>query len=162
MVIAIIFGTAAALAWSINNVLAAAALRSVKTTTGTLVSLTASLLFTIPVALIVDPQGFLALTPVALLWIAALGFFNFPGGRYCTYAAIQRLGATRAILIRNLTPVIAVVIAVFTFGEWPSLQVAIGGLLIVAGLYVAIEEHQPNPAPAAADSATPTARTGRE
>ncbi len=116
--------------------------------TRTLVSLAASFLFTVPVALVLDPGGFAQVTLVALAWFAALGFFNFPGGRYTTYAAMRWLGPTRAIMIRNLTPVIAVVISVFVFDEWPSLQIAIGGLLIIAGLYVAIEDTPRRPPPA--------------
>lgn len=135
-------GVAAALLWSINNVLAASALSKVGTTTATLVSMAASLALVVPLAIIFDWEGLVSISLVAVAWFAVLGFFNFPGGRYTTYAAIQRIGASRTVMIRNLSPILVVVLGIVIFAERPSLMVIVGGLFIVSGLYLVVQERR--------------------
>lgn len=57
----------------------------------------------------------------------ALGFIWY-------YEAVQKIGATKAAVVGNLTPVFAAIIAVTLLGEELTLTTIIGGVLVLAGV----------------------------
>jgi drug/metabolite transporter (DMT)-like permease len=74
-----------------------------------------------------------SLTWVALLWLGLLGTFL---AYLLYYYLIQSVGSTRTMLVTYVLPVVGLALGVLFLGERVNLQLAIGGLFVLAGVWV--------------------------
>ncbi len=75
-----------------------------------------------------------------VLYCATSALFATFLGRFCLYAAIGQLGATRGVVIKSLAPAITVLVAVLWLGEIPHKRDWIGfGLLAGSILLLTLE-----------------------
>jgi drug/metabolite transporter (DMT)-like permease len=63
----------------------------------------------------------------------ALGFIWY-------YEAVQKIGATKAAVVGNLTPVFAALIAVTLLGEELSWTTILGGILVLVGVWLTTQK----------------------
>ena len=113
-------------------------MRHTSASTGTLISLLASVAF---MWLIVLPSNLddvtsLGLKAIALL--AAIGVANFAVGRFLNFLSISHLGVGRATPILAASPLFSLILAVIFIGEDVGLATLLGTFLILAGVYVTI------------------------
>jgi drug/metabolite transporter (DMT)-like permease len=127
----------AALGWGGDAVLARQGMRQVPPAVATLISIGATLAVIVVVALLIDPGGFLRITPAAALWFAGVGLINFPLGRQLNLRSTHLLGSSRAASVIAASPLIAMLLA-WLLGEpltWPLLA---GAGLIVLGVALVV------------------------
>jgi drug/metabolite transporter (DMT)-like permease len=96
-------------------------------------------LVTIPVALLFDPvRPVLAeLTPTTLMAVGLLGALGTGFAFLLFYMLIERVGATNATMTTYLIPLVAIVAGAVVLDERLGLAAAIGGGLIVTGIWLA-------------------------
>lgn len=68
-----------------------------------------------------------------VLLFASAGLVGTVGGRMSRFAAIEKVGASIASSVGNLTPLIATVLAIALLGERVTLPVVLGTVVIVVG-----------------------------
>ena len=68
-----------------------------------------------------------------VLLFAAAGLIGTVGGRLARFVAIEKVGASVAAAVINLTPLIATLLAILTLGERVTLPIVVGTVVIVAG-----------------------------
>ncbi len=73
------------------------------------------------------------ITTRSVLLFAAAGIVGTVGGRISRFFAIEKVGASVASAVGNLTPLIASILAIALLGERVTLPVVIGTVVIVAG-----------------------------
>jgi drug/metabolite transporter (DMT)-like permease len=137
-VLAVALALTAAWSWGFSAVLVRLGLRHVSTSLGTLVSLAAGLLFTGLLVAVLQAGELLDASLEAWALFAVIGILNFPAGRFFNYMAMGRLGVGRSTPLLASAPLFAVIIAVVVTGEQLRLQTAIGGALILGGLFVTL------------------------
>jgi transporter family protein len=135
---AILLAVLAALSWGFSAVFVRSGLRHVQTALGTLISLTAGLVFTAVLVLIFQLDDALHASREAILLFGLIGILNFPIGRFFNYMSMSRLGVGRSTPILASAPLFAVVIAVVFTGEQLTLATAAGTALIIGGVYVTL------------------------
>lgn len=136
--LAIALAVLAASSWGLSAVLVRRGLRDLSTSAGTLISLTAGLVYT---ALLVAAFQFDALLLVswrATVLFGLIGLLNFPMGRFFNYLAIGRLGVGRSTPLLASSPLFAVMLAVFLTGEQLTLATTAGIAFILGGVFVTI------------------------
>ena len=69
----------------------------------------------------------------SLLLFAAAGIIGTVGGRLARFVAIEKVGASVAAAVINLTPLIATVLAILFLGEHVTLPIVVGTVVIVVG-----------------------------
>lgn len=69
----------------------------------------------------------------SLLLFAAAGLIGTAGGRVARFFAIEKVGASVASAVGNLTPLIATILAIALLGERVTLPVVLGTIVIVIG-----------------------------
>jgi len=75
--------------------------------------------------------------PTEAVWAFALaGVVGASFGKIFYYIGIDRVGASKSISVKNSSPILTILLAVFLLGEELTFAVAIGALLIVAGIVV--------------------------
>lgn len=126
--------------WGISAIFVRIGLQHMSTAIGTLVSLISGLLLTALLTLLLQPEELLNASWVAVLWFALAGIFNFPMGRYFNYLSVARLGVARSTPVLSTSPLLAVLVSVLFLGEQLTPLTALGTLIIMAGVYVAITE----------------------
>jgi drug/metabolite transporter, DME family len=147
-VFAIALALTAAWSWGFSAVLVRMGLRHVSTSLGTLVSLAAGLVFTGLLVAALQASQLLDASREAWLLFGMIGILNFPAGRFFNYMAMGRLGVGRSTPLLSSAPLFAVIIAVAVTGEELRLQTALGGALILMGLFVTLSSRaQGGPAP---------------
>ncbi len=135
----IILAIAAACGWSISAILARVALQSgLRSSTGTLISMTSSLLVLGALALTVNFDEVLNLAWMAFLWFGLLGILNYVMGRHFNYISIRRIGVARASPLFSSAPLFAMILAVSFLGESVNPAVVVGTLTIAGGLYLVV------------------------
>lgn len=126
----------AALSYAISSVYARRTLKDVPTFVQALVPMaSADLLIWIGAFAVDRPLAIpaLALTWVALLWLGLLGSFV----AYLLYFyLLHQVGATRATLVTYLFPVVGVAAGVIFLGEYLDWHLALGSLLVLAGIVI--------------------------
>jgi drug/metabolite transporter (DMT)-like permease len=135
---AILLAILAALSWGFSAVFVRSGLRHVQTALGTLISLTAGLVFTAILVLIFQRDDALNASREAILLFGLIGILNFPIGRFFNYMSMSRLGVGRSTPILASAPLFAVVIAVVFTDEDLTLATAAGTALIIGGVYVTL------------------------
>ncbi|MFC1968694.1 DMT family transporter [Chloroflexota bacterium] len=125
----------AAVAFALVNILARVALQHIRPTTGAFLSMVASLVLALIVALVFDFQSFISLSLPAILCFAVAGVVGLAGGRFFIYLAISRLGASRGASIAGSAPLLAAVLAVLLLHETVNIAIGIGVLFVVGGIW---------------------------
>ncbi|OYX41576.1 MAG: hypothetical protein B7Z02_15265 [Rhodobacterales bacterium 32-67-9] len=74
--------------------------------------------------------------PATIGLFALAGVFSIFLGRVTMYRATESIGAVRAALLRRLTPVFALPLAMIALSERPGAQTIFGGAMIVAGILI--------------------------
>jgi uncharacterized membrane protein len=69
----------------------------------------------------------------SLLMFAAAGLLGTVGGRLTRFFAIERVGASVAAAVLNMTPLIATVLAILLLDEEVTMPIVVGTIVIVAG-----------------------------
>ncbi len=134
----IVLAITAAFCWGISTVYARLGLDNIRVSTGTLISMFSSVLLVGLLALVIDFNNFLRLSPLALGWFALVGIVNNVLGRQFNYGAIKYLGATRASSLIASSPLFALLIAVTLIGESINVPILIGTLVSIGGLYLVV------------------------
>jgi len=134
----IAFAIVASLGWGTGAVFARYGLQGMKASTGTLISILASAILVCSLALIIDFDVVLALTPVAVLWFSIAGLIAFVLGRQLNFMAIRYLGVGKATPITASAPLFAIIIAVTFTEEYVNLPIVAGTIFVVTGLYLVI------------------------
>lgn len=95
-------------------------------------------LVTLPAAILLEPLPTrAAFDPVVVASVLALGAFGTGAAFLVFYTLIERVGATNTTLVTYLIPLIAVLAGAVVLGERLALPAILGGLLIVAGVWIA-------------------------
>ncbi len=136
--VGVLLALCAAASWGTDAVLARQGLRRMPPAFGTLVSLCASVVGAVVVALLFDREHLLGYPPAAFAWFAMIGLVNFLGGRQCNYEAVKRLGAARATPLFAASPLVSIALAAAFTGERLTLPLLLGALLIVAGVVLVV------------------------
>ncbi len=128
----------AAFCWGTGAIFARLGLQRLKTPTGTFISLVSSLILVGSLALIIDFDTFISLSPTAWLWFALIGVTNYVIGRQCNYQGISHIGVTRATPIFASAPLFALILAVTFLGETINVYIITGTIAIVGGLILLV------------------------
>jgi len=135
----IILAITAACCWAWSAILARLGLSSgIKTSTGTFISMLSSFLIVGLLALALNFDEVVSLSPAALFWFGLIGVVNYVIGRQFNYASIDRIGVVRASPLFSTAPLFAMILAVSFIGESVNTAIVIGTLIIVAGIYLVV------------------------
>ena len=140
MYLAIFLALLAAMSWGTGAIFVRLGLQHMRSTTGTVVSLVAGLLFFGLIALITHTDEMFHLSAVALAWFALLGIINYPLGRFFNYTGIHLAGVGRATPIMSCAPLVAVALGVFLGGETLTPLITLGTVAIVGGMVLILSE----------------------
>jgi transporter family protein len=124
----------ASFSWAVGSIFIRLGLNRIGSTTATFLSLVSGFFYVLIVALIVDAEGFLALTPSVVLGFVLAGLLSFLGGRFFYYVAVTYLGVGRATAMGGATPIIAALLAVIFLGEVLTLPLALGIVAVASGV----------------------------
>ena len=89
-------------------------------------------------ALTLNLDDVIHISPAALLWFSLVGVVTYVLGRQFNYGAIRRIGAVRASTLFATAPFFALILAVSFLGEGVNLAIIMGTLTIVVGLYLVV------------------------
>ena len=116
------------------------ALKSMKSTTGTFLSLVAGSLILITISIIFYSDELVISNKIVFGWLVLSALLNFLGGRYLNYTSVNLLGVARATTIIGTAPLFATILAITIGSEiftWPML---LGTLMIIFGLLLVISK----------------------
>ena len=134
----IVLAITAALCWGTSATFSRLGLRSIKAPTGTLISMISSVLLVGTLALTINFDDVIRLSPTALLWFTLIGVVNYVLGRQFNYLSISRIGITRATTLFASAPFFAIILAVTFLGESINTLVIVGTIAVVGGLYLVV------------------------
>ena len=130
----------AALGFGVAVVFARLGLQHMRVTTSALLSLVASGVLTLAVAVALDSRGMLDLRAVTLLWLFLIGLLNYPLGRLLNYTAVHLAGASRAAPIVGASPLIATTLAISIGTESLDPPTAMGTIAIMGGIAIILSQ----------------------
>lgn len=136
---AVAFALLAAVCWGSSAILIRLGLRGIRPTTGTLISLSSSLVMTLGAALLFSRDKFhipLGMVP----WLAVIGMANYGIGRVLNFAGVSMAGAARAGVIVSMSPLISTALAIVLTGERPALSTVFGTAFVVGGIILIMSE----------------------
>jgi len=139
------FALLAAFGWGMGAVFARLGLQHIKVTTGTFISLIASLLLTGSITLLVRFDELASISLGAILWFFMIGVINFPLGRRFNYLGIHHIGVGRATPIFSSSPIFALTIAVVFTQETINPLIVLGTGLVVGGLWLLVSDKRNEP-----------------
>jgi drug/metabolite transporter (DMT)-like permease len=123
---------------SLNNVAARRGVVSGTPGQAMVVTIPIGFVFFLVVAIAAGEIARLSLfTPVAMLWMGAVGIVHFVVGRYCNYRASQDVGVNLSAPVIQLQVVVTLILAVVVLHEPCSILQMLGGVLILAGSLIA-------------------------
>ncbi len=134
----IVLAITAALFWGTSATLSRLGLQNIKASTGTLISMLSSILLVGLLALTINFDDVVHISPTALLWFGLIGVINYVLGRQFNYLSITHIGVTKAAPLFASAPLFAIILAVVLIGESINPAIIIGTFAIVAGLYFVI------------------------
>lgn len=134
----ILFALTAAVSWGIGAIFVRLGAQKINTPTGTFISMLASMIFVSSLALTLDMDSVLDITPMALLWFSMTGLMSYVLGRGFNYTAIRYIGVSKATPMIASAPLFVIIIAVVFTDESVNLPIVAGTLSIVAGLYLVV------------------------
>ena len=130
----VIFALIASTSWAVGAICARVGMRQVSSSTGTLISLMAGFAAISTITLIIDFDAVFSVSSTTLLWLALLGFIQFPVGRFLHYSGIQLAGVGLASTVGGAVPLFAAIMAVIFLGEQMTFPIAVGTVAVVLGL----------------------------
>jgi drug/metabolite transporter (DMT)-like permease len=132
----------AAASWGIGSIFVRLGMVNIRPTTGTLITLIASLVFLAPILLVAEKgnagAAIASLPAAAVFWMALSGFFNFGMGRLLNYNAVRLAGVAKASPILAISPLFSVLLAVLFLGEQVTPLLLLGAVAIVAGTVLVV------------------------
>lgn len=134
----IVLAITAAFCWGTAAIFTRLGLQNIKVSTGTFISTLSSLLLIGLLALALNFDDVVHLSPAALLWFALIGIVNFVLGRQFNYAAIRYIGVTKASPLFAAAPLFAMFLALTFLGESVNVAIVIGTSVIMLGLYLVV------------------------
>ncbi|MDQ2674454.1 MAG: DMT family transporter [Chloroflexota bacterium] len=146
---------AGAALWGVYSVLARAASRRFNAVSTTLYGTALGTLILIPLAL--TENGLSALLGAELDALASIGYlavFGTVAAFVLLNLGVARIGAARASAFALLVPVVGVLTSVAFLGEELGPLTVVGGLVVLAGLWLVEHRGTPAPGPANPDGAT--------
>ena len=132
----IVLAITAAFCWGTAAIFSRLGLQNIKASTGTLISMLSSILLVGSLALIMNFDDIVHISPAALLWFSLIGVINFVLGRQFNYLSISYIGVTKATPLFASAPFFAIILAVTLIGESINPTIVIGTCAVVAGLYL--------------------------
>jgi transporter family protein len=138
--VAILLAIVSAVGFGSSAIFARLGLQHIRPNLATLVSLAASAVFTMAIALAFNLGDVLLISGFVLLWSAFLGFINYALGRVFNFTALRLVGAARTATVVSVAPLFAIFFAVLFAGEALTLTILFGTLAIVSGLMLIISE----------------------
>lgn len=111
-----------------------------RSTTGTVVSLAAGVLFVGLLTFALYRFEMFALPASVYAWIILLGIINYPLGRLLNFKGVQLAGVGRTAPILAGAPVVAATLGVALGGETITSPIALGIAAIVAGVVLVVSE----------------------
>lgn len=119
-------------------VLTRVGLQQVNATLGTMISITASFVFTLILTLIVSPGALSAIPLAAILWFVLIGILQFPMGRFFNYHSVARIGVGKTVPIIATAPLFAIAMAVTFGGEQLTVPLLLGAVSIFVGIFLVV------------------------
>ncbi|MDA0264859.1 MAG: DMT family transporter [Chloroflexi bacterium] len=138
MALAVAFAFLAASGFAGGNVLVRVGTQYVPAPTAALLTVLSGMMLVAGLALVLNLNEITSLSATAMGWILVLGIMGYPMARLLHVTAISMIGATRAVPMGGIQPVIAFTLGVLLLGERPNLLVTIGTPVIVAGLFLVV------------------------
>jgi len=138
LAVAVAFAFLAACGFASGNVLVRVGTQKVPAPTAALLTVFSGVVLVGGLALVLKLDEVTSLSTEAMGWILVLGIMGYPMARLFIITAISMVGATRAVPMAGLQPVIAFTLGVILLGERPNLLVIIGTPIIVAGLFLVV------------------------
>lgn len=138
MAVAVAFAFLAACGFASGNVLVRVGTQKVPAPTAALLTVFSGVVVVGGLALALNLDEITSLSTEAMGWIMVLGILGYPMARLFIITAISMVGATRAVPMAGLQPVIAFTLGVILLGERPDLLVIVGTPVIVAGLFFVV------------------------
>jgi len=132
----IILAIVASFCWGTATIFSRLGLQNIKAAMGTLISMLTGILLVSLLALVINFEDVVHISPAAILWFSLIGIINFVLGRQFSYLSISYIGATKAAPIFSASPFFAIILAVIFIGESINPTIIIGTCAVVAGLYL--------------------------
>ena len=138
MALAVVFAFLAACGFAAGNILARVGTQRVPAPTATLLTVLSGMVLVVGVALVLRFEEISSLSLEAMGWILVMGIMGYPMARLFIITAISMVGATRAVPMAGIQPVVAFALGVILLGERPDLLVIVGTPVIVMGLFLVV------------------------
>ena len=138
--IVVVLALLASIGFGASAIFIKLALKSMKSTTGTFLSLVAGSLILITISIIFYSDELVISNKIVFGWLVLSALLNFLGGRYLNYTSVNLLGVARATTIIGTAPLFATILAITIGSEiitWPML---LGTLMIIFGLLLVISK----------------------
>lgn len=119
-------------------VLARIGLVDLPATTGNLISLVGGWVVIAVLAVALFPSDLLAVSVGTLVWLAMIGFVNFPIGRFLNFTSVRQLGILRANPILSAAPIVSAFEGVVFLGESINIAIASGTVITVVGVTIVV------------------------
>ena len=133
-ILGVVFALIASTSWAAGAVVARVGMKEIGSSTGTLISLIAGFPVIASIALMVDFDAMFKVSSSTILWLALLGFVQFPVGRFLHYNGIRLAGVGPAATAGGSTPLLAAIMAIVFLGEQITYPTALGTVAVVLGL----------------------------
>ena len=134
----VLLAIASAAVFAFGNICTRLGAQRVSPLAGVTVSMVLSTAVAAIPALLLDLPALKELALAGFLWIALLGFINFPVARLLNYIAIGNVGAARADPMFGAAPLFSTILAVIFLDERPGAVVILGTLAVVAGVILIV------------------------
>ena len=134
----IVLAITAAFCWGTAAIFSRLGLQNIKAPTGTLISMLSSMLLIGLLALTINFDDVVHISPTALLWFSLIGVITYVLGRQFNYLSITYIGVTKATPLFASAPFFAIILAVTLIGESINPAIVIGTVAVVAGLYFVV------------------------
>ena len=138
MLVAIALALLAACGFASGNILIRIGTQYVPAPVATFFTVLVGAVMVCAIAFAVNFGEIKALPLQAYGWIAVMGILAYPVARVLHHSAIRMVGATRAMPMVSLQPLMAFGIGFLILGERPNLLVTIGTPVIVGGLLLVV------------------------
>ena len=138
--IVVVFALLASVGFGASSVFIKLGLVSMKSTTGTFISLVSGSLILITISVILYPNELVIANKVIFSWLVLSAILNFLGGRYLNYTSVNLLGVARATTIIGTAPLFATILAITIGNESITLPIVLGTPLIIFGLILMISK----------------------
>ena len=138
MAVAVAFAFLAACGFASGNVLVRVGTQKVPAPTAALLTVLSGLVLVGGLALILNLEDIKSLSLEAMGWILLMGIMGYPMARLLLVSGISMVGASRAVPMSGIQPVIAFTLGVLLLGERPNLLVTLGTPIIVSGLFLVV------------------------